>query len=68
VLCRPILKRQAGESLTTESDCKKLRLDDVSGETIAQILQVINDPKKMLGPEVRSIQFAVTFVSIELLG
>lgn len=48
---KPILKRQAGESLTTESDCKKLRLDDVSGETIAQILQVINDPKKMLGPE-----------------
>jgi len=48
---KPILKRQAADTLATESDSKRLRLDDISGETIAQILQVVNDPKKMLGPE-----------------
>ena len=48
---RPILKRQAVDNLST-ADCKKIRLDDISEETVAQILQVINDPKKMLGPEV----------------
>ena len=52
VLCRPLLKRQATDDLVTESDNKRIRLDDISGETIAQILQIVNDPKKMLGPEV----------------
>jgi len=48
---KPVLKRQADEIVSTESDSKRLRLDDISGETIAHILEVVNDPKKMLGPE-----------------
>jgi histone acetyltransferase len=36
-----------------EGDAKRVRLDnDISEETVATILAVINDPKKMLGPEV----------------
>ena len=53
---RPVLKRQADEIVSTESDSKRLRLDDISGETIAHILEVVNDPKKMLGPEVLTTQ------------
>lgn len=48
-----MLKRQADNESSTEGDTKRLRLsDDISEETVAQILAVINDPKKMLGPEV----------------
>lgn len=47
-----LLKRQADNESSTEGDTKRLRLsDDISEETVAQILAVINDPKKMLGPE-----------------
>ena len=50
---RNTIKRQADEDSTSDGDFKRLRLDDdISEETVTQILAVINDPKKMLGPEV----------------
>lgn len=51
---RVVIKRQAEDDSTGENDMKRKRFDeDISEETVAQILAVINDPKKMLGPEVR---------------
>lgn len=51
---RVVVKRQAEDDSTGENDVKRKRFDDdISEETVAQILAVINDPKKMLGPEVR---------------
>ncbi len=48
-----MLKRQVDNEPGVEGDAKRVRLDnDISEETVAQILAVINDPKKMLGPEV----------------
>ena len=57
---RPALvpKRSADEMMQSwsegSSESKKLRLDegdDINEETVARILDGINDPKKMLGPE-----------------
>lgn len=49
---RSQLKRQAMD-MGNEMDIKRQRFEgDVAEETIAQILTVIDDPKKMLGPEV----------------
>lgn len=51
---RSQLKRQATDN-GNDIDVKRQRFEeDVSEETIAQILTVINDPKKMLGPEVHN--------------
>lgn len=45
------IKRAATDG--TEGESKRQRLDDdIAEETVARILEVINDPKKMLGPEV----------------
>jgi hypothetical protein len=50
---RNLLKRQVDSEPSVEGDAKRVRLDnDISEETVATILAVINDPKKMLGPEV----------------
>ncbi|EFX74096.1 hypothetical protein DAPPUDRAFT_307456 [Daphnia pulex] len=47
-----LLKRQVDNEPSVEGDAKRVRLDnDISEETVATILAVINDPKKMLGPE-----------------
>lgn len=48
-----MLKRNVDEDSINEIDAKRFRFEcDIADETIAQILAVINDPKKMLGPEV----------------
>lgn len=46
------MKRSAEEISSEVASIKRQRLDDIAEETVAQILAVINDPKKMLGPEV----------------
>lgn len=52
---RSHVKRQATD-MGNDMDVKRQRFeDDVSEETVAQILTVINDPKKMLGPEVNAV-------------
>jgi len=46
------IKRSA-DGAFNEAESKRQRLDDdIAEETVARILEVINDPKKMLGPEV----------------
>jgi hypothetical protein len=55
-----LLKRQVEIESSLEGDPKRVRLDDdISEETVATILAVINDPKKMLGPEVSLAQLQI---------
>lgn len=57
---RNLLKRQVEIESSLEGDPKRVRLDDdISEETVATILAVINDPKKMLGPEVSLAQLQI---------